>query len=778
MDPIQTLEGRLLLARTDRSFAFTPERVEPFLQQIEDRVGTSRVPDEVLRTVVHLAQVLRERGTTPLPGPVRQREPEEVDAHLAGRVLDTLHRWADSGQVARFEEAWLQGAPVIVQDGHVQPNDPRPPSGDVAQLRDRARTDPAALAELVRQADPAFGWEPVTALAELAASARQEPDLKEALRPHLSRLTTVASRAEARGLLDRNAGPVVGFSQNLLELFPEMGGRDFLLREMHPLLLSPDRTLSGEATDLGVQRWGPGATFELLLDGSRPLSGDQVRAMEGAVERGEWQPDRHEVESLVARLFLPDDQSLFQPPGQECRPVARLLARVQERQPELLGDLDFRELLLERVCRDPKLDQALKDLCDQPSPCSDGFGVNLATLVFSDPGLVDRTLDALAVASPRTPLAPQDRVRLAVLAHQPLSSDQQARLDGVLDAGGVAGFPYAKRLLGTCRIWRLSHALSRLSPRECVEHPARWEPLTAGLGMNQGEIQSQLQQAWLTPGVDEHPRLARAAQVPEQAAQLHPFLEEGALQGRFPEVVQGLEASLEAVGQFMDNPVEEATTFYAAARNRLPEALGELDRIRPVVLSHEEPRILVAAWQAVTGPDFEARLQGLPRTVKALSEYCEAQRSGELPTLLEGEAERLPRLVAALGDLEHGLAALPLTRDPAHLSTLLLLQERLQDADQAFSLLPAVQSVGAERGLAVLDRVRERLDDLHQSEASRITGEVLRGLAAGKAEEDCLQEALRSWLTGDPAPPTPGGGTIQQQDGAVWLGSVRLDVRK
>ncbi len=780
MDPVQILEGRLLLARTDRDFVFTPGRVEPLLQQIEDRVGAGRVPDEVLRPVVHLAQVLRERAKAQPPGPARGREPGEVDAQLSGRVLDTLRRWGDSGQVARFEDAWLQGAPVIVQDGQVRPNDPVPPSGDVARLRDQARVDPAAMAELVRQADPAFGWEPVSALAELAATARQEPDLKETLRPHLPRLTTVASRAEARGLLDRSAGTVLELSRNLLTLFPEVGGRDFFLREMRPLLLSPDRTLSEAAMDSGVQRWGPGATFELLLEGSRPLTGGQVRAMEGAVGRGEWLPDGQEVESLVARLSVPDDQSLFEPPGQECRLVARLLERVQERRPELLGDFDFRQPLLDRVCRDPKLDRALQELCDQPSPWSDGFGVNLASLVFSEPGLVDRTLDRLADAPPRTPLAPQDRVRLGVLAHQPLSSDQQARLDAVLEADVVADFPYSKRLLATCRLWRLSDALSRLSPRDCVEHPELWEPLTAGLGMTQGEIQCQLQQAWLAPGVDEHPRLARAAQVPEQAAPLRPFLEEGARQGRFPEVVQGLEASLEAVGrQFTDNVAEEATTFYAAARNRLPEALAELDRVRPVVFLHEEPRFLVAAWQAVTGPDFEARLQSFQQTWEALAKYADAPEVVRLfPSLLEGEAERLQRLVPALGDLEHGLAALPLTRDPAHLTTLLDLQEVLHDADQALFLLPAVEPVGVERGLAVLDRVRERLGDRHHPQADRVTAEVLRGLAAGKAEEDCFQEALRSWVLGDSAPPTPGGGTVQQQDGAVWLGSVRLDVRK
>ena len=482
---------------------------------------------------------------------------------------------------------------------------------------------------------------------------------------------------------------------------------------------------------------------------------------------------------MAARLSVPDNQSLFESPGQEARLVASLLARVQERQPEALGDLDFREQFLDRVCRDPKLDRALQHLCDQPSPWSEGFGANIASLVFPEPGLVDRTLDRLAATPPGTPLAPQDRVRLGVLAHQPLSSDQQARLDGVLDADVLANFPYSKQLLATCRVWRLRDALSRLSPRECVEHPQLWEPLSAGLKMTRGEICSQLQQAWLTPGVDEHPLLARAAQRPEQTAPLHPLLEEGARQGRLPEVVQGLEASLEAVGRdFTENVVGEATTFYAAARNRLPEALAELDRVRPVVTSYGEPRCLVAAWQAVTGPDFEARLQSLPRTVEALSEFAEAQRLGELPSLQEGEAERLQRLVAALGDLEHGLAALPLTRDPVHLSTLLDLQERLQDADQALFLLPAVEPVGAERGLEVLDRVRERLGDRHHPKAHLITDEVLRGLAAGKAEEDCLQEALRLWILGDSAPPTPGGGTIQQQDGAVWLGSVRLDVRK
>lgn len=482
--PLEMLGGKIdSLPRNDYNW-FTDDSFLPFLDAVAAQTQWG-APERALKTVAHLATSLMRRAENPLKEEIRQHETADDDRRWADECAALLDEWHARGLVTvrRGDEVLAPGSVDLLAEaardriavrGNTLDVAPRlaarNPEAD-AFLKDfrywdkdqegcpkadeLAARGAALVRGIVEGGDLLGDRERTPQLARLVREAATRPALKELLRPHLPVLTTVASRSAERGLVapDNLTGSYkVQLYASLMGTFPELATKDFVEREMAPLLLTDEINTAGDAAKAMLAVWKEhpelvGPTMDVALSDSRLQVGRAAEQLVlPALEEHGWSPTPKQQDMLLAQLYLPsgkEPRSLFTGYYESVRRGLDCLKALEKRCPGYMDRLKLpdpkgtlvpaRRAMLDRLLADPG-EELVRNLFTRSS------GHNLASafykVIFPDADLTGELLDRLEAGyreGQGLGVMPQDaQAAAAVLGSITLSKEHEARLDDLL----------------------------------------------------------------------------------------------------------------------------------------------------------------------------------------------------------------------------------------------------------------------------------------------------------------------------------------------------------
>lgn len=480
--PLEMLGGKIdSLPRNDYNW-FTDDSFLPFLDAVAAQTA-AQVPEHALKTVAHLATSLMRRAENPLKPEIREHETADDDRRWADECAAVLDEWHARGliTVRRGDEVLAPGSVDLLAEagrdrmavrGNTLDVAPRvasrSPEAD-AFLKDfrywdkdeegcpKADELQARGAELVRGivegGDLLGDRERTPQLARLVREAATRPALKELLRPHLPVLATVASRSAERGQVapDNLTGSYkVQLYAALMATFPELATKEFLEREMAPLLLADEINTGGDAAKAMLVVWKEhpelvGPTMDVALSDSKLRVGHAAEQLVlPALKEHGWSPTPQQQDMLLAQLYVPSGKqprSLFSWYESVQRGLGYLQA-FEERSPGYVDRLklpDAKGMLVpaRRALLDRLLNDSSDDLVRYLYSRSSGHHLASACykVIFPNPELAGELLDRLESAyragQGLAAMPVPAQAAAAVLGSVALSREEEARLDAL-----------------------------------------------------------------------------------------------------------------------------------------------------------------------------------------------------------------------------------------------------------------------------------------------------------------------------------------------------------
>lgn len=802
--PLDFLGGKVdSLPRNDHNY-FTDEVFLPFLDAVAAATAQGPVPERALKTVAHLATSLWERSEQPLNEEIRSKETPEDDRRWSEECVIVLDEWHARGgvQVVRGGETLPPGSVDLLAElskGRAAVRgktlDLTPPSAPMAvspeaastvealledfkywekegcpqadQLQDLARAKPELAREVVqalldrddlledRDASPRIG--------RLVSEAATRPGLKELLRPHLPRLTSVAARAHERGTVapDNLVGQYkVKLYQSVLQTFPELATEDFVRRDLAPLLLAEEINTAHDAARMMLEVWKEhpdlvGPTMDVVLQDSTTRLGRAAEELTlPALEKHGWSPTPKQQDAMLAELYLPvgkNDRSVFTSYETVQRGLGSLEA-LEARSPGYLDRLRLpdtrgqlvpaRRAMLDRLLNDPS-DDLVRNLYTKSS------GSHIASrfykVIFPNAELTGELLDRVAAAfDPATGVAgmsPDAQAAAAVLGSVPLSKEDEARLDALLAPEipkRQKGFYVYSGLVESVRARFLDREAAKLPGLPGPERVARAEELLT-LARETHE------------DYDAEPGRVLKLLVPHLAgADLAPLVETVRADLARGQALESLSPAETARLQLADAAAPEGLVL-AALRPRLRDEVGYGNKAVESVMHR---------WR------WSESLKALESPATPLGRRGEAL---ELGLFEAGDRDGYRKMV--LEALARGL-------EGVERGWLRKLRDRFPDADsqlQAFRTVAggAETDAVAERGWSRFSEVLDRVGKL--DDAGKVWPSWERNLAQGIERAEALRIAMLEHALGGEVAEPPR--EIARAKSTVTIGGIELPVQ-
>ena len=615
-------------------------------------------------------------------------------------------------------------------------------SGQQADPHLASRLQGDTVEALLAAAEARESREAVEALTAVVKASAGDPSVRTALEPYRERLGQVVSRTWARqnlGGRQVDAGPEAAYLREFLQAFPEALDEAGRVREVLPLLFPRlDGLRTPGAFELAAET--PGLAPVLLAEGRRlGMDGERYRILAGAVARGEWLPSREEV-AWVASQVAGLDAEVFDKRDTELAGTLQFLARVRERDPELLAGLvPGQEALASLVAAPPA--QAAERLYAPAGPLAQ----DMSRVLFPDPALEQELASRLEAAWSRAGslhrLDAAGEVALALAASalalglQSPEGGLEERLAGVLD----------REAFRPQRTEAAEFLAGRARERDV--QAARSQPLEERLEVLLGRRASNPE---AEPGLLRAWRSRVAAAGPEEARHLAGTLFQRFLPDGTPFELGLLEALGEKAPEVRDRMLAELGVRVA------DRALGP---VGANLLGHAQARLrsgtLPPSGQALCLRALEASARASSGWTPFGASWTSVRDSWQKG--LQGWMAGLPRLAGdeawqALGALAD--AAAPGEPEARDLELL---------GDVFAGLRVAEARDGAERGRRV-------------GEACELYRDARALLNQGRSWEEARFEAGRRSLVGGGEPQGPGA-TIQAGEGEVRIGGLTLPIR-
>lgn len=291
----------------------------------------------------------------------------------------------------------------------------------------------------------------IKVLSGLLEGCDDNPALKEAFRPHLEPLRSLAGEAQARGALGRDsvgsvAGEAIPYYQHLLEAFPEAADVR-LIQQLEPLFVDTHGSAAESVSWQLASLWekhpelvGPSA--QMVLRDEPSSAGWRLLAKAG--EAG-WNPGREERDWMVNWLNGPADQDptrLALWNSGHFEPGVTALATFTLRDPGFMDGLSMADrngalkpvpdALVDHLLQAPGSEKLLTSNRHLSGP--------LFALIAPAPNpalenrLFEPLMDDLDGLERLSDLPAEKRTRLAVLGSLELSPEMRARLESRLES--------------------------------------------------------------------------------------------------------------------------------------------------------------------------------------------------------------------------------------------------------------------------------------------------------------------------------------------------------